>query len=248
MYPYGETMRKPKKLLLLLTSTLAFSTAVAAKCPTGSVTVHGKVDNLPSTATGAEATVVVETAKGNVERTALLSNGEFTVEVPFSTHSSSTWLGGDRCHTVPKFVEVKIVSAGKVYIQKRLNFKDSFEVTKFYEYRLKQELSLDVPKGSGNGNRGQTGRSLHLTNDLTDLRYIAILPVGGMRSHTRQKACISPGVPKETRIYLSRTGYLGPIKMLAFLRCSITSSGERMGFTMTKFVCESMALSMRALT
>jgi hypothetical protein len=152
MYPYGETMRKPKKLLLLLASTLAFSTAVAAKCPTGSVTVHGKVDNLPSTATGAEATVVVETAKGNVERTALLSNGEFTVEVPFSTHSSSTWLGGDRCHAVPTFVEVKILS-GKVYVQKRLNFKDSFEVTKLYEYRLKQELSLDVLKESRNSTK-----------------------------------------------------------------------------------------------
>jgi hypothetical protein len=105
---------------------LIFSTVLTAKCPTGSVTVHGRVDNLPSTVTGAEATVVVETAKGNIEKTDLPSNGEFAVDVPFSTLSSSTWLGGDRCHTVPKFVEVRIVAAGKVYVQKRLNFQRQF--------------------------------------------------------------------------------------------------------------------------
>jgi hypothetical protein len=143
----GETMRTLKQLLSVLAIVLAFSITVVAKCVTGSVTVHGKVDNLPSTVTGAEATVVVETAKGNVERTVLLSNGEFSVEVPFSTHSSSTWLGGDRCHTVPKSVEVKIVSAGKVYVQKRLDFEHNFEATSSYQYRLKQELSLAVPKG-----------------------------------------------------------------------------------------------------
>jgi len=54
----------------------------------------GKAENLPSTVTAAEATVLVETPKGTVSRTALVSNGEFTVEVPFSTYSS-TVAGGD---------------------------------------------------------------------------------------------------------------------------------------------------------
>jgi hypothetical protein len=48
---------------------------------------------------------------------------------------------------------------------------------------------------------------------MRDLHYMAILSVGGMKSQTRQKTCISPGVPRETRMYLSRTGYLGPIRM-----------------------------------
>src|SRR5204862_6709576 len=43
--------------------------------------------------------------------------------------------------------------------------------------------------------------------------YIAILPVVGMRSQTRQKACISLGVPRETRMYLSTTGYFWPMRM-----------------------------------
>jgi len=65
-----------------------------------------------------------------------------------------TWtIGGDRCHTVPTFVEVRIVAAGKVYVQKRLKFKDSFESIKLYEYRLKGELSLDVPKESGDSRK-----------------------------------------------------------------------------------------------
>jgi hypothetical protein len=149
MYPCGEAMRTPKQLLLVLATTLAFNATVAAKCVTGSVTVHGRVDNLPSTAPGAVATVVVATAKRNVERTALLSHGEFGVEVPFSTYSSSTWLGGDRCHTVPKSVEVKIVLAGKVHAQKRIPFKNNFEMYSPFLYRLKQDLSIDVQKETG---------------------------------------------------------------------------------------------------
>jgi hypothetical protein len=62
-------------------------------------------------------------------------------------------LGGDHCNTVPKSVEVKIVAAGKVYVQKRLDFKDNFEATNSYLYRLKRELSLDVPKEGADGTK-----------------------------------------------------------------------------------------------
>lgn len=138
-------MRTLQRLQLVFIAALTVSATISAKCPTGSVGVHGRVDNLPSTATGVEATVVVESKNGTVSRIVSVSNGEFSVEVPFSTQSSS-FLGSDRCHTVPTFVQVRIVSAGKVYVQKRLNFKDSFEMTKPYEYRLKQQLSLEIPK------------------------------------------------------------------------------------------------------
>jgi hypothetical protein len=94
-----------------------------------------------------EAIVIVESKNGTVWRTASVSNGEFTVEVPFSTISSS-FLGTDRCHTVPKSVEVKIVSAGKTYAQKKLDFKDNFfEEAGTYNYRRKQELSLESAEG-----------------------------------------------------------------------------------------------------
>jgi len=133
----------------MLILALAFTVPAKAKCVTGTVIVRGLVQNLPSAATATEATVLVETPKGTVSRTALVSSGEFTVEVPFSTYSL-TFLGGDRCNTVPKFVEVKIEAAGKVYVEKRLDFKDNFGATSAYQYRLKRALSLDVPKeGAG---------------------------------------------------------------------------------------------------
>ena len=144
-------MRTPKQLLFVLTTILAFNIPVAAKCPTASVTVHGRVENLPFTVT-AEASVLLATPKGTVSRTAPVSNGEFTVEVPFSTYSS-TVLGGDHCNTVPKSVEVKIVAAGKVYVRKKLDFKDNFESTSSYQYRLKQNLSLDVAKEGSYGTK-----------------------------------------------------------------------------------------------
>jgi hypothetical protein len=145
-------MTTSQRLKLVLGIVLIFNVTVAAKCPTGTVTVRGKVENLPSTATGAAASVVVETAKGNVSKTGVLSAGEFTVEVPFSTQSSS-FLGEDRCHTVPKFVEITIVAAGKVYVRKRIKFKDNFEMYSSFLYRLKQELSIDMLKESANGTK-----------------------------------------------------------------------------------------------
>lgn len=141
-------MRTLKRLQFMLIQALIFSAALTAKCPTGSVTVHGRVENLPSDGTTAEATVVLEMPKGTASGTASLSDGEFTVEVPFSTVSSH-FMGEDRCNAVPKFVVVKIVSAGKVYAQRRIPFKDSFQVSSSYSYRLKQDLSIDVLKESG---------------------------------------------------------------------------------------------------
>jgi hypothetical protein len=105
--------------------------------------------------------VVVNSKNGTVSRTALVSNGKFTVDVPFSTTSSS-FLGTDRCHGVPRSVEVKIASAGKTYAQKKLDFKDNFfEERGIYRYRLKQDLSLDVPKErAGTGGTGTADRKL----------------------------------------------------------------------------------------
>jgi hypothetical protein len=140
-------MRTLRRLQLLLVVALTFSASVAGKCPTGSLTVHGRIENLPSSV-AAEVAVVVETPKGNVSKTASISNGEFTVEVSFSTLSSS-FLGGDRCHNVPTVAEVKVVAAGKVYAQKRIPFKDSFEMYSPFLYRLKQDLSIDVLKEAG---------------------------------------------------------------------------------------------------
>jgi len=140
-------MRTLRRLQLLLVVALTFSASVAGKCPTGSLTVHGRIENLPA-GVAVKVAVVVETPKGNASKTASISDGEFTVEVSFSTWSSS-FLGGDRCHNMPTVVEVKVVAAGKIYAQKRIPFKDSFEMYSPFLYRLKQDLSIDVLKETG---------------------------------------------------------------------------------------------------
>jgi hypothetical protein len=63
--------------------------------------------------------------------------------VPFSTRSSS-FLGSDQCHAVPTVVALSIIAASRVYLQKRISFKEDFELTGPFEYQLKQELSLEL--------------------------------------------------------------------------------------------------------
>lgn len=139
-------MRVVQRLQLVFLVALAFSAVVVAKCPTGTVTIKGRIVNLPPNLTGVDVMIFVHDKKGTVSRATLVSQGEFTVDIPFSTTSSSSLLLGDRCKALPKFVEIKVVSAGKVYVQKTLDFKHNFRKTGSYEYRLKQELSLNVPK------------------------------------------------------------------------------------------------------
>jgi hypothetical protein len=47
------------------------------------------------------------------------------------------------------------VAAGKVYVQKKLDFKYNFESasSSSYQYRLKQDLSLDVAKEGPDGTK-----------------------------------------------------------------------------------------------
>lgn len=128
-------------LLPLLVLTLAVS--ASAKCPTGNVTLKGAVSNLPSGVSGLELIATVETPRGNSSQRVPLPKSGFTVTVPFSTRSSS-FMGGDRCHNTPTVVEVRIASPEKVYVQKRLQFKENFESAGSYLFRLKHELSLDL--------------------------------------------------------------------------------------------------------
>ena len=133
------------RLQLLFVLALTFNGTASAKCPTGSVSVRGRVDNLSSSTAGAVVEVVLRSPKGNVSRTTSISDGAFAAEVPFSTLSSS-FLGGDRCHNAPTVVEVKVETEGKVYVERKIQFKGNFEMYSPFLYRLKQDLSIDVQK------------------------------------------------------------------------------------------------------
>jgi hypothetical protein len=141
-------MKTLRRLYLLLSIILLFGTGAAAKCPTGTVTVRGQVTNLPPEATASELTVMLETPKGPFSKSASIPNREYTVEVPFPTHSSS-FMGTDSCHNLPTVVEVSVASGEKVYVRKKLQFKGNFEMYSPFEYRSKENLSIDVLKETG---------------------------------------------------------------------------------------------------
>lgn len=137
------------RLQLLVAVALMFGVGAAGKCPAGTTTIRGRVDGLLSDTQHAEIVVVLETPRGNVSKTSSITNGEFTVEVSFSTLSSS-FLGGDRCNNTPKIVEVQVTAAGKTYFKRRMQFKDSFEMYGPFLFRLKENLSIEIPKEAGN--------------------------------------------------------------------------------------------------
>src|SRR5205823_3918055 len=70
----------------------------------------------------------------------------------------------------------------------------------------------------------------------------------GSRSHRRQNSCISARVPRDTRMCLSKPGTGPETRTLFFLKCSTTSTAGRSVSNMTKFVRESNARSIRALS
>ena len=143
------TMKILRRLQLVVAVALMFGVGAAGKCPTGTATIHGRVDGLLSDTAPAEMVVVLETPRGNVSKTSSITNGEFTVEISFSTLSSS-FLGGDKCHNTPKVAEVRVTAAGKTYFERRMQFNDNFEIYGPFLFRLKQNLSIEIPKEAGN--------------------------------------------------------------------------------------------------
>ncbi len=118
------------------------------QCPTGTVTVRGKVANLPPEAVNVEVTVVLKTPKGDIPKTAAVTNGEFATDVTFSTLKSWSPLGGHHCSNLPKSVIVKVGRANQTLGETLLSFKKSFEEQESNRYRLKQDLTMDLSKGS----------------------------------------------------------------------------------------------------
>jgi hypothetical protein len=138
------------ELRLLLSTFMILGPIAAAKCPTGTVTVQGEIADLPTGSAPAGLAVTLETPKGNFSKTAPISTGEFDVEVLFPTRSSS-FLGGDRCNNLPTIVDVRITAAEKVHVQRRIDFKDNFEMYDLRQYRLRHRLSIDALKERGAG-------------------------------------------------------------------------------------------------
>jgi hypothetical protein len=139
-------MRLSQRGLLPLT-LLTFGLPVLAQCPMGSAKLRGRVDSLPADVASAEVSVTLETPKGAKTKAAPVSNGEFSIDVPFGTQSAPWFpLSGHRCKSVPNSVDVKATVGNRVVGRVRLGFKDDFEPESPYIYRLKRELTIKASR------------------------------------------------------------------------------------------------------
>ena len=116
------------------------------QCPSGVVTVGGKIENLPPETASADVVVVLKTPKGDFSKTAVVTDGQFRLDVNFRTLKSWSPLRGHRCSNIPKLVEVTVRHANHVFAQEELKFADSFETRDSLTYSLRRELTLDASK------------------------------------------------------------------------------------------------------
>lgn len=137
-------MNKAYWISLALLSMAALSAQTSfAQCARGTVTVQGRVENLPQEAS-ADILVLLKTPKGDFSKASAVGDGQFRVEVGFGTLKSWSALTGHHCSNRPTLVEVTLKQANRVLAQKLLKFADEFESQDSLTYSLKSELTLDA--------------------------------------------------------------------------------------------------------
>jgi hypothetical protein len=120
-----------------------------AQCPTATVAVKGRLENVPEGSKGIEILVALETANGRFSHVGAISDGAFNVDVPFDTQKSPySPLGGHHCTNLPKTVTVKVSKANQTLGERVLSFKKSFEQQDSNRYRLRQDLTIDLSRSS----------------------------------------------------------------------------------------------------
>jgi hypothetical protein len=138
--------------ILIASVITTFSGLAFAQCPIGTVRVRGRVENLQASTAPVEISVTLETPKGNKSKMGPLSNGEFAIDVPFGTQSSSySPLWGHRCKLVPEFVDLKATIGDHLISQVRLNLRDNFAIRDSFTYELNHELKIDASEAPKNG-------------------------------------------------------------------------------------------------
>jgi hypothetical protein len=133
--------------LMLFIAFLNFGHHAIAQCPMGTVKVNGRVDGLVGDAVSAEVSVTLEMPKGQKSKTGPITNGEFSLDVPFGTQSAPWFpLWGHRCNRVPRSIVVKATVGNRVVGHRRLVFKDDFQPESPYIYRLDRELTIKASR------------------------------------------------------------------------------------------------------
>lgn len=118
--------------------------SASSQCPRGVVAVQGRVENLPPEATNLSITATLKTSKGDFSKTAAVTDGQFTVDVAFSTLKSWSPIWGHHCSNLPRSVTLKVSEGDKAIAERGLDFKKSFEQQDSNTYRLKEDLRIDL--------------------------------------------------------------------------------------------------------
>ena len=130
----------------VMVAVIGLSVGACSQCARGVVAIHGRVEKLAAGAGDVNVKVILKTPKGDFSKTVGLTDGQFSVDVPFNTLKSWSALSGHHCSNVPKSVDVAVVAADRMLAHKVLDFKDSFETHDSIAYQLKHELVLDAER------------------------------------------------------------------------------------------------------
>jgi len=134
-------------VLLIIVSILACAPGALSQCVTGNINVKGMLENPFPRAAQAEVTVIMK--KGKISKAVDVTGGEFSIDVPFSTLTSYSFLWGHRCNNSPVSVIVKITSGDKLLARENLTIKDSFRTTGEFRYTLWKNLVVREANGAG---------------------------------------------------------------------------------------------------
>src|SRR6266850_8066566 len=102
------------RTLVLALVLLTAGISARAQCPTATLAVKGKVENVPEGSKDIEVLVVLETANGKFSHVGTISDSAFNVDLPFDTQKTPySPLGGHHCTNLPKSVTVKVSRANQ---------------------------------------------------------------------------------------------------------------------------------------
>jgi hypothetical protein len=142
-----EHSRRASVLFMITIGVLACAPAALSQCVTGNINVKGAFESLLPRAAQAEITVIMK--KGKISKAVEVTGGEFSIDVPFSTLTSYSFLWGHRCNNSPVSVVVKITSGDRLLARENLTIKDSFRATGDFRYTLWKNLVIREANGAG---------------------------------------------------------------------------------------------------
>lgn len=115
-----------------------------ASCPFATVHVQGTVINLPADADKLTVTASFSPKRHDLSRAVPVSDGAFTLDMPFHMQRSWSPFFGDRCTFVPQTMELTVQIGERVLLRTSVRFKDAFERTSQFDWRPKRAVRLEL--------------------------------------------------------------------------------------------------------